>query len=163
MSNASALVSLIFAVPALVYLVFVCIAYWRTMRKMHRPGWFIFIPYAPIIVFYGRCWRLHAFWRYLCANIMVAISTIVLAPYMVAGSPDMFNTASNTMILVALVVLLVSYIIVLVNFIRLNLHISRAFGKGVGFALGLIFLPGIFYLILGLSKMEYIGKNPAKA
>ena len=151
---------LICIVPVLVYAVLVCIAYWRIMRKMHRPGWFIFIPYAPIVVFYGRCWKLRAFWRYLCANIMVAISSCVLAPYMVAGSPEMFNGASNTMILVALVILLVSYIIVLVNFIRLNVRISRAFGRGVGFALGLIFLPGIFYLILGLSKkIQYVGKG----
>ena len=155
----SLLMMIILLLPAMIYCIFAMIAYWRLMRKMHRPGWFIFIPYAPIIVFYGRCWRLGAFWRYLIANLAVAVSTMVVAPYMVAGSPEMFTSASNVTILAALVIMLVAYIIILVNFIRLNVHIAHAFGKSAGFAVGLILLPGIFYLILGLSKMEYIGKQ----
>ena len=145
--------------PVLVYAFFALKALWRIMRKVHRPGWFIFIPYAPIIVLYGRCWRLGAFWRYLIANVAVAVSTMVLVPYMVTGSPEMFRGAGNITVLAALLILLASYIIVLVNFIRLNVRIARAFGKSAGFAVGLLFLPGIFYLILGLSKAEYIGKQ----
>ncbi len=47
-----------------------------------------------------------------------------------------------------------------VNFvimIILNLKLAKAFGKGTGFGIGLVFLPTIFTLILGLSKDEYIG------
>jgi hypothetical protein len=36
--------------------------------------------------------------------------------------------------------------------------LSKQFNKGVGFTLGLIFLPFIFYPLLGLSKVEYINK-----
>ena len=78
---------------------------------------------------------------------------------MVAASPEMFQGAGNVTVLAALCIMLVAYIIMLVNFIRLNVHIAHAFGKSAGFAMGLIFLPGIFYLILGLSKAEYIGKQ----
>jgi len=38
----------------------------------------------------------------------------------------------------------------------LNL-LSKSFGKGTGFTLGLIFLPFIFYPILGLGDVEYQG------
>ena len=41
--------------------------------------------------------------------------------------------------------------------IILNIKLAQAFGKGVGFAVGLIFLPIIFLLILAFSKDEYIG------
>ena len=34
---------------------------------------------------------------------------------------------------------------------------SKSFGKGVGFTIGLIFLPGIFLPILGLGSSKYIG------
>ena len=41
--------------------------------------------------------------------------------------------------------------------IILNIKLAQAFGKGVGFAVGLIFLPIIFLFILAFSKDEYIG------
>lgn len=34
---------------------------------------------------------------------------------------------------------------------------SKAFGHGVGFTLGLIFLPYIFFMILGFNGDEYLG------
>ena len=36
------------------------------------------------------------------------------------------------------------------------LDIAKAFGKGVGFGLGLIFLPFIFYPILGFGDSKYV-------
>ncbi|AQQ70350.1 hypothetical protein SMSP2_00695 [Limihaloglobus sulfuriphilus] len=35
--------------------------------------------------------------------------------------------------------------------------LAKNFGRGVGFMLGLIFLPFIFYLILGFGESKYIG------
>ncbi len=35
--------------------------------------------------------------------------------------------------------------------------LSSAFGHGVGFGFGLLFLPPIFYMILGFGESEYIG------
>lgn len=47
----------------------------------------------------------------------------------------------------------------LVVTIMLNMNLAKAFGKGLGVALGLTFLNTIFYLYLGLSSAEYEG-NP---
>ena len=41
--------------------------------------------------------------------------------------------------------------------ILLNIKLAKAFGKGTGFALGLIFLNTIFTLILGFGSAEYVG------
>jgi hypothetical protein len=41
--------------------------------------------------------------------------------------------------------------------IILMIELSKAFGKDVGFAIGLILLPYIFFLILGFGSAEYIG------
>ncbi len=35
--------------------------------------------------------------------------------------------------------------------------LAKSFGKDVGFTLGLLFLPFIFYPILGFGKAEYVG------
>lgn len=41
------------------------------------------------------------------------------------------------------------------------LDIAKSFGHGIGFALGLIFLPFIFWLILGFGGSQYVGPGGA--
>ncbi len=41
--------------------------------------------------------------------------------------------------------------------IMLMVKLARAFGKGIGFAIGMILLPMIFYCILGFGDATYIG------
>lgn len=45
----------------------------------------------------------------------------------------------------------------LVIWIITMVKLAKAFGKGGGFATGLIFLSGIFYCILAFGKAEYLG------
>ena len=45
----------------------------------------------------------------------------------------------------------------IVVIILLSSEIAKSFGKGIGFAIGLILLPFIFYPILGYGKSQYIG------
>ena len=37
--------------------------------------------------------------------------------------------------------------------------LAKSFGKDVGYTIGLVLLPTIFYLILGFGKSEYVGKG----
>ncbi len=46
--------------------------------------------------------------------------------------------------------------------IYLNHQLSKSFGQGVGFTLGLIFLNSIFTLILGFGSYEYYGPKGEK-
>ncbi len=39
------------------------------------------------------------------------------------------------------------------------IYLSKSFGKGTGFTIGLIFLTPIFYIILGFGNATYIGPN----
>lgn len=47
-------------------------------------------------------------------------------------------------------------IVFIVFWIKLNIAISRNFGRGVWFALWLVFLPFIFYIILAFGKDKYL-------
>ena len=40
--------------------------------------------------------------------------------------------------------------------------LSQSFGKGAGFTLGLLFLPFIFFPILGFGSAKYVGPAGAK-
>ena len=55
--------------------------------------------------------------------------------------------------------LLLIPIVDIVYYVFLDIKTAKAFGKSTGFAVGLIFLPNIFTLILGFGSAEYIGPN----
>ncbi|MBE6740922.1 MAG: hypothetical protein E7570_01325 [Ruminococcaceae bacterium] len=46
--------------------------------------------------------------------------------------------------------------------IILNLRMAKAYGKGTGFAIGLILLPNLFQLILAFGSSEYVGPQGKK-
>jgi len=48
----------------------------------------------------------------------------------------------------------------LIIFIIISVEVAKNFGKGGGFAVGLVFLPFIFYPILGFGDATYIGGTP---
>lgn len=53
---------------------------------------------------------------------------------------------------------LILYFIPLVNIVVwaiVQYDLAKAFGKGLGFAIGLIFLPGLFHMILGFGDSQY--------
>ncbi len=52
-------------------------------------------------------------------------------------------------------------IVNLVVWIMVSLDLATVFGKGSGFGLGLILLPGIFHLILGFGSAKYQGAAAA--
>lgn len=56
----------------------------------------------------------------------------------------------------------IGYFIPIVNIIvpfYVNYQLAKAYGKGIGFFLGLVFLPPIFTIILGFDDSQYIGPN----
>ena len=68
-----------------------------------------------------------------------------------------------------LLIFLASFIPVIGSIAVLVLHIyqthqfSKSFGKDVGYTIGLIFLPVIFYMILGFGSAEYVGPGGKNA
>jgi hypothetical protein len=44
-----------------------------------------------------------------------------------------------------------------------HVNISKRFGQGVGFAIGLVLLAPIFWLILGFGSAQYVAEQPAQA
>lgn len=59
--------------------------------------------------------------------------------------------------LILMFIPLVNLIIIII----LCIDVAKAFGKGVGFGIGLVFLPFIFYPILGFGSAQYHGTSSA--
>lgn len=51
---------------------------------------------------------------------------------------------------------IIPFVNIVVGIILLH-KMSKAFGHGIGFTLGLLFLPYIFFIILGFNGDEYLG------
>lgn len=60
-----------------------------------------------------------------------------------------------------LLLMLIPIVNFIVGIIVLN-DLSKSFGQGVGFTLGLIFLSPIFILMLGFGDFKYIGPRATK-
>ena len=121
------------------------IANWRIFTKAGESGWKSIIPLYGDYVSYRIAWQTSYFW-------LVFILGIVASGIEGAANPN-----GDNMMLMAIVAL-IRLIIALIG-IMYSVKLARAFGRGTGFAIGLIFLQPIFMLILGFGDDPYYGAD----
>lgn len=116
----------------------------RIYQKAGEPGWKALIPVYNIYTLFQFAWEVRCFWLLIIMTLLcyaavfpaVLLESIVLA--VIAG-------------ILALIIL----VLVLKVFYRL----SRAFGHGTGYMLGMLLLPVIFIPVLAFGKSDY--KSPS--
>ena len=114
------------------------IAYWKIFTKAGRPGWKSIIPFLNIYEQYDLSWK--------------GLYGILLIVFYIVGY--WLITPDNTILKILGAILLIAALVLAI----IGTHkLSKAFGHGVGFTLGLIFLSPIFMLILGFGKSTYQG------
>ena len=129
----------------LIYLIaYICYAVggYRLFAKFGEPGWKAFIPLYNIYVIFGKVWT-------NAAGLLVVI--------LMLASAILGNTAAGneTLTTLASVINLVNLIVTFVGGCKL----SKSFGHGIPFALGLTFLQPLFIIILGFNGDEYLGNT----
>lgn len=115
--------------------IIIFVSLWKIFQKAGRPGWEGIIPlynyYILLVEIVGR----PAWW------VAFPIAAVVLGWVPVIGW-------------------LISIAFLVVHVIVSN-DLSKSFGKGVGFTIGLVILGFIFFPILAFGKAQYLGKpNP---
>lgn len=124
----------IFAFIALAVAILMIIANIFIFRKMGLPGWYSIIPFWNVYNQISKTWLVTPwFWFYL---------GLFVAPWFLDGF-----------------LLSVVSILALALGVAMNLKLAAAFGKGVGYCLGLIFLPVIFLPMLAFGQATYIGNQ----
>ena len=121
----------------LVIAIITIIGMWKVLEKGNKPGWGALIP---IYNTYLMCDMvgISPWW------ILIVLLSPILAVIPIIGP-------------------LAQMAISIYFAILLNVSLARAFKKEDGFAIGLILLAPVFYLILGFGKEnKYEGKNPMK-
>ena len=120
------------------------IANWRIFTKAGEAGWKSIIPIYGDYISYKIAWQPAYFWLTLILGI--------ISSYL-QGTLETGESLTVSMIIV-----LIKIILAIIS-IMYSVKLARAFGRGTGFAIGLIFLPPIFMLILGFGDDRYYGAD----
>lgn len=164
MSNADA----ISTVVGLVYYLFVLginlgttilviVAKWKINQKANEPGWAAIVPYYGQYVLFKIAGKAKLFWVTLVLSIVLAISYIVLmcsvfwSIFFVVGAPIDIQSSLLVVVISAIAFIATLIACMVINIIMI-ISLAKSFGKGGGFAAGLIFFPIIFYPILAFDK-----------
>lgn len=123
--------------------IIMAVANWKIFTKAGEAGWKSLIPFLNTYVLFKISWKAKMFW--------VMIGSLVLGSVLtsIAGENGGF------LAILGAVFSLASSVIGLISVHKL----SKSFGHGLLFTLGLIFLSPLFTLILGLGKSQYKGPN----
>ena len=121
------------------------IANWRIFTKAGEAGWKSIIPVYGDYISYKIAWQTGYFWM-----------TLLLG--LIASWIQNYANATGDNVMLLIIVFLIKILTGIIG-IMYSVKLARAFGRGTGFAIGLIFLQPIFILILGFGSDPYYGAD----
>ena len=128
---------------AFVWWILQIIANWNIFNKAGEAGWKSLIPIYGDYVSYKIAWQTSYFWLNFILGILLSYVS---------------NANLNESMFLSLIVILLKIALTVIN-IMYCVKLARAFGRGIGFAIGLILLQPIFLLILGFGSDQYYGAD----
>ena len=150
---------------------------WFVFKKMGFPGWKGIIPFYNMYVLFDEVWEKKKFWTFVIFFAVIMVLSVFFAVFLVfailalvAGNAHDIPVSRDTRILcivmlvltiVSAIAMLVMTVLLMVLEFKLYSRLARGFGKGTGFAFGLLFLNPIFMMILGFDKSQYYKFIPA--
>lgn len=135
----------IYLVFAFIWWLLQIIANWNIFTKAGEAGWKSIIPVYSDYISYKIAWQPSYFWLVFVLGIITSVAN---------GMADSNETNTTILLIVSLIRIILAIISILYC-----IKLSRAFGHGIGFAIGLIFLQPIFMLILGFGNDPYYGAD----
>lgn len=127
-----------------VYYILVAVGSWKMFEKAGESGWKALIPFYNDYIRFKIAWQTKYFWIYC----VLAVASSLLLFY---GS-EMLN----------MMMIYIGYALLIVNIVIncvLQYDIALAYGKGIGYALGLVLFPFLFTMIIGFGSAQYVGNR----
>ena len=142
------------AVLAIALGVLLIVAMWKIFTKAGEKGWKSLIPIYDIYILFKISGYKSGFWALFVAYILAFVVTFIGV-----GTNAIVTDANGNITAITnpvfSVIPVIAAIVELVIGIVLCAKLSKAFKRGLGTTLGLIFLPNIFTLILGFGSAKY--------
>ena len=141
-----------------IYILFI-IAGWRIFKKAGEPGWKILIPIYNIYIMYKIVRMKTWFWYLIMVSVLCAIVFAVYGynPYSMTDEELInYDYSAN----LGVTIMLIFYSIVnIVASVIFAYRLSKVFGHGWGYAIGILLIPEVFWLILGYGNDKYDRKR----
>ena len=126
------------------------IAYWKIFVKAGKPGWHSIIPVLNEWDRTDLSWS--STWAWVMIGCMILGSVLYSLGTTVNADGETVRTFVGTL---GMILNCAGAVIALISEYKL----AKAFGKGFGFFLGLVFLNPIFKMILGFGDAQYQGRQ----
>lgn len=146
---------------AIVFYVIFIVAYLKILVKAGEKGWKALIPFYNVYLMYKivnmKSWFWYLIGMSICAEIMILADSY---QYNINFNQiNIFDIAAHPMTSIAVIGMSIISLTALVIYVY---RTSKVFGHGDGFAIGLLFFPYIFWLILAFGKSDYDKKRLKK-
>ena len=143
---ATTLFLLCIGIIAFISFIIVTVSQWRIYSKAGQPGWACIVPIYNVLVLLDiirkpRLWLLY-----------ILVAAVIQGIY---SSMTMDTSDANTVPLTLTILNVVASLVTLIIGIRMTHGISTAFGKQIGFTIGLLLLPIVFFPILAFGSATY--------
>lgn len=139
-------ISMIVMLFALVLFIIELVGKWQVYKKMGLAPWKCLIPFYSTYCEFGKVWEVKFFIAWMVLQVINWFT------------PGFFE--SGVGFGMRLFALLITAALLVLNFL-LCFKTAQAFDAGIGFAIGLLILPFIFFPILGFSRM-YTYHDPSR-
>ena len=130
--------AIVVGIIALVFVVLEIVANWKIFTKAGEEGWKAIIPYYNSFITFKIGGNTMYFWIWLAVTVVGYILSYI-------GGGFVGILASLCSLAAFVLMVLREY------------NLAKAFGKGIGFTVGLVLLQPIFRMILGFGSAEYQG------
>lgn len=120
--------------------VFLCIVFWKLFKKMGYKG------YEALISGHNGYLML------IAAGKQGRYYFLFLIPILIMNAPVFFGWVNATALQIFSII---GTLLLLVLYVDVTVSLVKRFKKGLGFAIGTILLPIIFYPILAFGKAKY--------
>ena len=144
--------------------VLMIVALWRIFDKAGEHGWASLIPFYKDYVLYKVSGKKNLFWGFLICSILSigAVAAFAVLFFVIAvgvlNSALYYDPSDDVLMTYGFVVIVAGLVLVVCGILCLVFRamqcagLAKSFGVSGGYAVGLFFLPHIFYSILAFSK-----------
>lgn len=157
--NAMSAMSIISDLISLAIVIFMCVVMWKINEKAGQPGWACLIPFYSSYIDCKVAKKKWLFVPQLINSIVMVIATftMVIGVFLAFAMAIEGSGGGAGLLIGSMVILFITSIISIVFNVIYSDGLAKAFGQGVGYTIGLIFLPNIFKAIIAFSNnIQYI-------
>lgn len=153
-------------VTSLAATVLTIVALWKTYAKANEPGWAVLIPFYGDYVLFKISGKRKLFWAYLgiVIGMIVLYIGFFISLFGLIGKGLTSHYRSDEyegwifVFVLCLIGIVACAIALLVIQIFQCIGLAKSFGLSGGYAVGLIFIPVVFYCIIAFNnKIRYVG------